>query len=82
MARYSRFNFLCDDHERQIIADLAFLLQRSQSDAVRFVVIETARQLSQSPALTIPPLHIETGQPIPHNKRKKSAKETLSPLTA
>ena len=58
MARYSRFTFLCDLDERQAIADLAARLQRSQSDAVRFVVIEAARQLSQ--AQTDPdPAHID-----------------------
>lgn len=50
MARYSRFTFLCDLGERQAIADLAARLQRSQSDAVRFVVVEAARQLSQTQA--------------------------------
>lgn len=52
MARYSRFTFLCSVDERQAIADLAARLQRSQSDAVRFVVIEAARQLSQPQADT------------------------------
>ena len=50
MARYSRFTFLCDLDERRAIADLAARLQRSQSDAVRFVVIEAVRQLSQPQA--------------------------------
>jgi hypothetical protein len=48
MARYDRFTFLCDANERRAIADLAARLQRSQSDAVRFVVTEAARQLSQA----------------------------------
>jgi hypothetical protein len=48
MTRYERFTFLCDLDERRAIADLAIRLQRSQSDAVRFVVIEAARQLSQA----------------------------------
>lgn len=48
MARYSRFTFLCDLDERRAIAELAARLQRSQSDAVRFVVIEAAKQLAQS----------------------------------
>lgn len=48
MARYSRFTFLCDVNERQAITKLATRLQRSQSDAVRFVVIEAAKQLSQA----------------------------------
>jgi hypothetical protein len=56
MARYSRFTFLCDLDERQTIADLAMRLQRSQSDAVRFVVIEAARQLSQDQAGSAPAL--------------------------
>lgn len=47
MARFERFTFLCDVIERRAIVDLAVRLQRSQSDAVRFVVIEAARQLSQ-----------------------------------
>lgn len=46
MARYERFTFLCDADERRAIADLAAGLQRSQSDAVRFVVIESAKQLT------------------------------------
>jgi hypothetical protein len=48
MARYERFTFLCDINERRAIAVLAARLQRSQSDAVRFVVIEAARQLTQA----------------------------------
>lgn len=55
MARYSRFTFLCDVNERQAITDLAARLLRSQSDAVRFVVIEAAKQLTQAdpaPALS------------------------------
>jgi hypothetical protein len=52
MARYERFTFLCDPSERRAIVDLAARLQRSQSDAVRFVVIEAAKQLTQAvPAL-------------------------------
>jgi hypothetical protein len=53
MARYERFTFLCDANERQAIANLATQLHRSQSDAVRFVVIEAAKQLAQAdPAAT------------------------------
>jgi len=48
MARYERFTFICDANERRAIADLAARLSRSQSDAVRFVVIEAARQLTQA----------------------------------
>lgn len=48
MARYERFTFLCDENEKKAIANLATCLKRSQSDAVRFVVIEAAKQLIQS----------------------------------
>jgi hypothetical protein len=47
MARYGRFTFLCNDYERRAIVDLAARLQRSQSDAVRFVVLEATKQLTQ-----------------------------------
>lgn len=53
MARYERFTFLCDQSERHAIADLAARLHRSQSDAVRFVVVEAAEQLKQT-AHTLP----------------------------
>ena len=52
MARYIRFTFLCTNQERKVITDLANNLQRSQSDAVRYVVIEAARQLTQAPQQT------------------------------
>ena len=54
MARYERFTFLCDTNERRAIADLAARLQRSQSDAVRFVVIEAAKQLTQADPAPVP----------------------------
>ena len=38
MARYNRFTFLCDDKERQLIAMLAKRLERSQGDAIRYIV--------------------------------------------
>jgi len=54
MQRVMQFSFRVSKDERRAIADLAARLQRSQSDAVRFVVIEAARQLSQAdPALTL-----------------------------
>lgn len=58
MARYTRFTFLCNLDERQAITDLAARLQRSQSDAVRFVVIEAAKQLAQ--AATVSDLSMPT----------------------
>ena len=45
MARYERFTFLCDRQERILIAKLAERLQRSQADAVRFVVVNAVREL-------------------------------------
>jgi hypothetical protein len=50
MPRYERFTFLCDSCERRAITNLAARLQRSQSDAVRFVVSEVARQLNYADA--------------------------------
>ena len=47
MARYERFTFLCDKDERALIARLAARLRRSQSDAVRFLVVEAARELAE-----------------------------------
>jgi len=47
MNRWNTFTFRVSIDERQAIANLAERLQRSQSDAVRFIVIEAARQLSQ-----------------------------------
>lgn len=43
MSRYERFTFLCNKNERRLIAELAAQLQRSQSDAVRFVVMKAAQ---------------------------------------
>ena len=43
--RNERFTFLCDSYERRLIALLAKKLQRSQSDAVRFVVRNAAKEL-------------------------------------
>jgi hypothetical protein len=48
MQRITQFSFKVNRDERQAIADLAARLRRSQSDAVRFVVTEAARQLSQA----------------------------------
>ncbi len=45
MARFERFTFLINREERALIQALAERLRRSRSDAVRFVVIESAREL-------------------------------------
>lgn len=62
MARYERFTFLCNLDERQAIADLAMRLQRSQSDAVRYVVIITAKQLMKTYPVALPPKDTEQDQ--------------------
>jgi len=48
MTKTNRFTFRATDADRQAVATLAAKLQRSQSDAVRFVVVEASRQLSQA----------------------------------
>lgn len=45
MARFKRFTFVVNEEERALITALAEHLRRSQSDAVRFVVIEEAKRL-------------------------------------
>lgn len=52
MARDERFTFLLDRDERQIITALAQRLKRTESDAVRFVVLEAARALEVPDAPT------------------------------
>ncbi len=47
-ARLDRFTFLCNDEERQIVAALAERLRRSQSDAIRYLIVEAARELEAS----------------------------------
>ena len=46
MARYERFTFLCNRHERNLILDLAKRLRRSQADAVRYLIITAAEKLN------------------------------------
>lgn len=45
MSRQERFTFLCNQNERLMIANLADWLQRTQSDAVRFVIRQTVRSI-------------------------------------
>lgn len=51
MKRVTEFSFRVSTDERRAIAILAEQLRRSQSDAVRFVIVEMARQLLQAQAL-------------------------------
>jgi len=43
--RTLRFTFLCNKEERHLITALAETLQRSQSDALRWLVREAAKEL-------------------------------------
>lgn len=43
--RDSRFTFLCDETERELLARLSARLARTQSDAVRWLIREAAREL-------------------------------------
>ena len=64
--RPETFKFRLSDDERRAIADLAARLSRSQSDAVRFVVTEAAKQLTQAD-----PSHVEVS-PIPTKEEIKT----------
>jgi 3-deoxy-D-manno-octulosonic-acid transferase len=59
MTRFERFTFLCDENERRAIATLAAHLQRSQSDAIRFVIIGAVQELERLGYLKI---DVETPQ--------------------
>lgn len=43
--RHIRFTFLCNEEEKRIIERLAKQLRRSESDAIRFVIIEASKAL-------------------------------------
>lgn len=66
MQRITQFAFRVNDDERRGISELAMRLQRSQSDAVRFVVTEAAKQLTQAD-----PSHVEVS-PIPTKEEIKT----------
>jgi len=44
MARFQRFTFLVNPDERRVISALAELLKRSQSDAIRIILLEAAQK--------------------------------------
>lgn len=65
MLKDSRFVFRLSHTERQQIAALADRLQRSESDAVRFVVLNAAKRLADIPQvqeqINLPPgAHVES----------------------
>ena len=45
MARWKLFTIRVNDEERQLIAILAERLQRTQSDAIRLIIREAAKEL-------------------------------------
>ena len=49
MPRQTIFTFRVNQDERLTIERLARLLQRSQSDAIRFVVMQVLKKLEQDP---------------------------------
>ena len=56
--RNDRFTFVCDRDERQMLAAVSAKLARTQSDAVRFLIREAARDLPAaqgSPGVGRPP---------------------------
>jgi hypothetical protein len=53
MQRVTQFSFRVSNTERQVIARLAQYLKRSQSDAVRFLLIEAEQQLFQADSGTL-----------------------------
>jgi hypothetical protein len=48
--RWDTFSFRVNSEEKQAIEKLAARLQRSQSDAVRFVVVEAVKQFAEGDA--------------------------------
>lgn len=50
MPRQTIFTLRVNKDERLTIERLAHLLQRSQSDAIRFVVMQVLKKLEQDPA--------------------------------
>ena len=59
MTRCDIFTFRISQDERRLISALAERLQRTQSDAVRFVVINAARELAAQEASRIEDIHPE-----------------------
>jgi hypothetical protein len=47
MTRTDRFTFLCDEFERQVITRLAIRLKRTQSDAVRYLIIQAMMEIEK-----------------------------------
>ena len=52
--RDSRFTFLCDTDERRLLAALSGSLARTQSDVIRCLIREAARELELAPRGSAP----------------------------
>jgi hypothetical protein len=61
MSRWDTFTFRVNKDDRQLIAKLAESLQRSQSDAIRFVIRQTMHQVQGTAQVNINDPH---GLPI------------------
>ena len=64
MPRYERFTFLVNRDERRVLEALAQRMQRSQSDAVRLLIREAARELVRDDGN----VSIVQGQPVPQRE--------------
>ncbi len=61
--RYDTFTFKVNRDERRMIEGLAARLERSQSDVLRLLVREAARELAAVPPKQPPAQHKNTAQP-------------------
>lgn len=67
--RHDTFTFLCNSDERRMIATLAQRLQRSQSDAVRFVIREAVNSLATDAPQPTMPQHEPQPREVVHAHR-------------
>jgi hypothetical protein len=70
MARFQRFTFLVNPDERRVISALAELLKRSQSDAIRIILLEAAQKNN------ICANNLENGLSNDRNKQLNAISET------
>jgi hypothetical protein len=58
--RNSRFTFLCNRDERNLLTVVARQLARTESDTVRWLIREVGRELIQVQTDTLPPEQMQT----------------------
>lgn len=68
MARIDTFTLRVNSDERRILANLAQRLERSQSDAVRLLIREAARELGRG----------GDGVPLPHVQPVQQQREAVA----